>query len=130
MVKVQLLQKVCQIKGRYDKYIVDEEAKKQNKIVLRLPPYHCELNSIEFAWSVVKNHVKSNNTSFKLNDVRELLNAGIQRVTPEMWLNFVKHTISEKEKFWNIDFITDEMLEEDNTPCVLTITGETTSDSN
>lgn len=130
MVKVQLLQKVREIKGNYNKYIVDEKAKKQNKIVLRLPPYNCELNPIELAWSVVKNHAKSNNTSFKLNEGRQLLNPGIQLVTPEIWSNFVKHAISEEDKFWEIDFITDELLEdEENTPCVLTITGETTSDS-
>lgn len=129
MVKIELLEKVRQIKGRYEKYIVDEEAKKQNKIVLRLPPYHCELNPIELAWLVVKNYINNNNP-FKLNDIRQLLNTGIQRVTPEMWSNFVRHAITEEDKIWQMDFITDEILEEnENTPCVLTTTGETTSDS-
>jgi len=52
-------------------------------------------------------------------------------VTPEMWSNFVSHTIKEEDKFWQLDFISDEMLEETlaSTLHVLTITGETTSDS-
>ncbi|XP_050058746.1 uncharacterized protein LOC126554247 [Aphis gossypii] len=128
LVKIELLQKVKQIKNQFEKYVVDEEAKKQNKTVLRLPPYHCELNPIELAWSVVKGHVKTNNTTFKLNDVRQLLIDGIQRVTPEMWSNFISHTIKEEDKFWQIDFISDDILEENESQHVLTITGQTTSD--
>lgn len=41
MIKFELLKKVKQIKNQFEKYVVDEEAKNQNKIVLRLPPYHC-----------------------------------------------------------------------------------------
>jgi len=129
MIKFDLLKIVRKIKHKYNLYVVDEEAKKQNKIVLRLPPYHCELNPIELAWSVVKGHVKANNTTFKINDVRQLLNDGIQKVTPEMWSNFISHTIKEEDKLWQIDYISDEMLDEEPTSHVLTITGLTTSDS-
>lgn len=64
--------------------LLTKRPKKQNKIVLHLPLYHCELNPIELAWLVVKGHMKTNNTTFKINDDRRLLNDGIQRVTPEM----------------------------------------------
>ncbi|XP_008181221.1 uncharacterized protein LOC103308857 [Acyrthosiphon pisum] len=127
--KIELLDKVHQFRP-VDKYVIDEEAKKYNKIVLRLPPYHCELNPIELAWSVVKNYVRHNNTTYKLNDVRQLLIDGVKKVTPEMLANFVKHTIAEENKMWDIDCISEEMLEENaSTTHVLTITGETTSDS-
>ena len=33
------------------KYAVDEMAKASGHEVVRLPPYHCELNPIELAWS-------------------------------------------------------------------------------
>lgn len=47
-----------------------------------------------------------------------------------MWSNFVKHTIAEENNMWDIDYISDEMLEESaSTTHVLTITGEITSDS-
>jgi len=78
------MEKVQEIRHHYDKYIIDEEAMKSNKTVLRLPLYHCELNAIELAWLVVKNHVKNNNTSFKINDVRKLVIDGIRNVTPDM----------------------------------------------
>jgi len=96
MIKFDLLKIVRKIKHKYNLYVVDEEAKKQNKIVLRLPTYHCELNPIELAWSVVKGHVKANNTTFKINDVRQLFNDGIQKVTAEMWSNFVSHAIKKR----------------------------------
>lgn len=77
---------------------------------------------------MVKGHVKTNNTTFKLNDVQQLLIDGIQRVTPEMWFNFISHIIKEEDKFWEIDFITDDMLEENESRHVLTITGQTSSE--
>lgn len=39
----------------------DEEANLHNKTVLRLPPYHCELNPIEVIWALVKTYVSEKN---------------------------------------------------------------------
>ncbi|CAI6359748.1 unnamed protein product [Macrosiphum euphorbiae] len=129
MIKFDLLKIVREIRHKYDLYVVDEEAKKQNKIVLRIPPYHYELNPIELAWLVVKEHVKVNNRTSKINDVRQLLNDGIQKVTPEMWSNFVSRTIKKEERCLRVDYISDEMLDEEPKSHVLSITGLTTSDS-
>jgi len=126
-VKFELLEKVRQIKQN-DKYIIDEEAKKQNKIVLRFPQYHSELNPIESAWSVVKEHVKTNNKTFKLNDIRKLIYDGIKQVTPEMWSNYMLYTLKEEDNFWQVDFISDEILEEIDSH-VLMIKEEVISDS-
>lgn len=90
MVIPQLLLRVKRLKPRYKKYVIDEIVKANNHTVLRLPPYHCELNPIELAWSSVKNHVRMNNTTYKLPDVKKLLIEGIQRVDAEMWKKFYK----------------------------------------
>ncbi|XP_008189979.1 uncharacterized protein LOC103311918 [Acyrthosiphon pisum] len=127
MVKFRLLDKVNEIKPLHNKYVIDEEALKTNRHILRLPPYHCELNPIELAWSVVKNHVKQNNTTFKLNDVKQLLIEGVQKVTSDMWANFVSHTIKEEDKLYEIDFITENMLDNEESH-IMTITGDTSSD--
>ena len=42
------------------KFVVDEMAKAMGHEVVRLPPYHCEFNPIELAWSQVK-HIKNYN---------------------------------------------------------------------
>eukprot|EP00102_Acyrthosiphon_pisum_P026806 XP_016664016.1 PREDICTED: uncharacterized protein LOC100570997 isoform X2 [Acyrthosiphon pisum] len=107
MVMCELMQMVNEIRPLYDKYLIDEEALKTKKVVLRIPPYHNELNPFELAWSVVKNHIKKN----KLTNIQKLLNDGVQRVTPDMWSNFVSHTIKEEDKLYNIEYISDELLD-------------------
>jgi len=128
LVKHMLLENVQKIRHHHDKYVIDEEALKSNKIVLRLPLYHCELNAIEMAWSVMKNHVKNKNTFFKINDVKKLLIDGIKNITPEMWANFVSHTIKEEDKLCTVDNNTDELLDQENVSHVMQITGDTSSD--
>jgi len=44
MVISELLDIVKRIKPLHNKYVIDELAKASNKIILRLPPYHCEIN--------------------------------------------------------------------------------------
>lgn len=90
------------------------------------------MNPIELAWSSVKHHVKMNNKTLKLPDVQNLLHEGVERVTPDMWKNCINHVIKVEDKFFEVDFITDELLEmestEPNASQILTITGDT-SDS-
>ncbi|KAJ8911544.1 hypothetical protein NQ315_012797 [Exocentrus adspersus] len=58
----------------------DEMAASRQITVLRLPPYHCELNPIELVWAQVKGDVARNNTSFKLSDVKILLENSLERL--------------------------------------------------
>lgn len=129
MLKIRLLEEAEEFRSVCNKYVIDELAKKNNKIVLRLPPYHCELNPIELAWASVKHHVRMNNKTFKLPDVKKLLIEGVERVTLEMWKQYISHVIKEEDKLHQIDFISEELLELEPTAShVLTITGDT-SDS-
>lgn len=111
MVKAELLQIVAQNKHKFDKYVIDEIAKLNKKKVLRLPPYHCELNPIELIWSMVKRYVKSNNTTYKLQDVRLLVEQGIDQVTAEQWNKCIRHVKDEEKKMWKIDDITDTLVD-------------------
>ncbi|XP_060846258.1 uncharacterized protein LOC132925918 [Rhopalosiphum padi] len=129
MIIRELLDIVKKIKPQHEKFVIDEIANAQNKTILRLPPYHCELNPIELAWSSIKNHVRMNNTTFKLPDVKKLLIEGIERVDADMWKNFIRHTILEENRFWEIDDIMDEVFEAERQNLTLTITGDTSSDS-
>lgn len=54
-----------------------------------------------------------NNTTYKLQDVRSLLEEGVERVTPDMWKNFLAYVMQEEDKFWQVEFISDELLDAD-----------------
>ncbi|XP_033231628.1 uncharacterized protein LOC117182635 [Belonocnema kinseyi] len=88
MIKGQLLSIVKEVRAKHDKCAIDTLAESHGKIVLRLPSYHCELNPIEMVWSMVKGYVTSNNSTFKMSDVLQLLRQGIERVTAENWRKF------------------------------------------
>lgn len=45
----QLLEILHRIKPMQDKYVIDELAKEHDRTILRLPLYHCKLNSIDLA---------------------------------------------------------------------------------
>lgn len=84
LIIAELLIIVKRIKPMFNKYVIDEMVKADNKDVLRLPPYHCELNPIELAWAAVKKHVRDNNKTFKLQDVKKLMNEGVEKVNSDM----------------------------------------------
>lgn len=46
-----------------------------------------------------------------------------------MWTNFIQYTIKEEKKFYEIDFIIDKVLTAETSDMAMTITGDTTSDS-
>ncbi|XP_046145252.1 uncharacterized protein LOC123988610 [Osmia bicornis bicornis] len=110
-VKAQLLDLMRKYK-RENNYVIDEYAKLHGHEVLRLPPYHCELNPIELAWASVKDYVRARNTTYKLSDVQTLLHEAIENVSAESWQNFIRHTIKEEDRVRQLDNITDTILDE------------------
>lgn len=64
---------------------------------MHLPPYRCSLNTVELVWSEVKGYVARNNTSFKPQDVRAVLQTAIQEVTSGNWRNCVQLILKEEE---------------------------------
>jgi len=75
-----------------------------------------------------KKYVKTDNNTFKLANGYKLFHDGVDQCTPEMWKNFTRHTQKEEERFWNIDFIMEDVLRSMGSN-IMTITGDT-SDSN
>lgn len=110
-IKLQLLKKVKQVKGQYQKYAVDELAKKYDVEVLIIPPYHNELNPIEQIWPDLKGHVARNSTTLKLEEVKQLVIEGIERITADRWKECLKHIKIEEEKFYQLDLIMDDVTD-------------------
>lgn len=124
MVKKELLIITSEHKKRYVKYAVDEMAKLRGISVLRLPPYHCELNPIELVWAQVKGEVARKNTSYKLQDVEKHMRKAMENVTSDNWKNCVKHTMKEEEKMWKLDSIIENTIE----PIIISTATDTSSD--
>ncbi|XP_068625066.1 uncharacterized protein [Battus philenor] len=91
MLKRELLNVVKNHKEQYEAYIIDELAKQNNKIVLRIPPYHCDLNPIELIWVKVKEYIANNRKTCELSDIKQLLNQGVSKITSVDWKNCIKH---------------------------------------
>lgn len=91
MLKAELLQLV-KINKPQVRYEVDEIAKKHGHRVLRLPPYHCHLNSIELIWAQIKGYVARNNKMFNMTEIIRLTKEALQNVTESDWKKVVDHT--------------------------------------
>nr|CAH7762195.1 unnamed protein product [Callosobruchus chinensis] len=97
---------------KYNLNTVDEMAKKQNKTVLRLPPYHCELNPIDLIWANIKQYVASNNTTFKFCDAKKMFHVAVDRVSAEKWKDCIRYVKEKVEtKMWDEDNLIDTQVE-------------------
>lgn len=93
-------------------YVIDEMVADSGRTILRLPPYHCNLNPIELIWAQVKHHVAANNKTFKLSEVKTLLIEGLNIVSSDAWRSCIKHVIEEEKKMYQLDNIIEDMVEE------------------
>jgi transposase len=57
VLKVQLYEMIKAYKPKYKTFLVDEIITASGHTVLRLPPYHPDLNPIELIWADVKQWV-------------------------------------------------------------------------
>ena len=108
MLKRELLNIVSQHKAKYDTMKIDEIAKAEGRQVLRLPPYHCELNPIELAWAQVKNYIRMHNVSFKQQDMHNLISAAYKNITVDNWTHYVNHVKKIEEDLWKADELQDD----------------------
>ena len=80
------------------KYFVDELIQSHGHLVLRLPPYHCDLNPIELLLGIIKNCVASKNSTFKLADMKKLTEQAIGDITLETIKSTFQHTVKIEKK--------------------------------
>ncbi|KAG0410409.1 hypothetical protein HPB47_012473 [Ixodes persulcatus] len=93
------------------KYRIDDIAEQHGHTVLRLPPYHCELNPIELVWSQVEGSIAGANKTFKLAEVELLTPGALQQVTPDDWKAYARHVIDVENKMWEADCLSDAVID-------------------
>lgn len=76
--------------------------------VIRLPPYHPELNPIEKIWGNVKNWVAQRNVTFKLSDVEKLARQKFAAIQPEDWVSVCRHAQNIEEEYMAKEHIFDK----------------------
>ena len=91
--------------------VTDKIAKKYGHEVLRLSPYHCDLNAIELIWADEKNFVAQENTEMTLKSVEELFRKRRAEITAEICRNCVEHVKHVENSYWETDRILDEKLD-------------------
>ena len=105
--------------------IIDEIAKKSGHEVLRLPPYHCELDAIKVVWADLKNFVAKENTTCNLETVKKLFRERRSVLTSEFYGRCVKHVKRVEEKYSETDRIMDLKIDQ----LLMTTGRESSSDS-
>lgn len=65
-------------------YYVDELLKQHGHIVLRLPPYHCELNPIEQIWSITKHKLACDNVQQSTANIEQLVRKACSEITARL----------------------------------------------
>ena len=73
--------------------------------VLRLPPYHCDLNPIELIWSQIKGTVARRNRDFTLKGTISLTDQAIKEVKVPDWQNAIRHVESIVQQYIKNDGI-------------------------
>ncbi|XP_050295133.1 uncharacterized protein LOC126735225 [Anthonomus grandis grandis] len=112
LTKPELYKIISENKFRFPiKYKLDELLEKDGYCVLRLPPYHPELNPIEKIWALVKNWVAARNTTFRLPDTEALARQKFEEVTEQEWFNICQHVRKYENELIEKEHLLDEAVE-------------------
>lgn len=83
------------------------------KTVLIIPPYHCELNPNELAWSIVEQHLEKNNTMLKSGmKCKCMYQAYLYPIQKKDQKFLISHVKRVEKTFWEVDFLSDLLLDE------------------
>lgn len=100
MLKSELYAKVLQVKNDKQKYRIDEIVESAGHTVLRLPPYHTELNPIENVWTLAKGSIVNRYSKNKSNNIVDIAINEFSKITAEDWQNSISR-VQIIEKFYS-----------------------------
>ncbi|PSN33422.1 hypothetical protein C0J52_22593, partial [Blattella germanica] len=67
------------------KYFIDSLFHKHGHETIRLPPYHCDLNAIEYIWNITKTQVAQRNVTQSAAQIDSIMTQVVQNVTEKDW---------------------------------------------
>lgn len=122
--KAQLYELIKRHK-RDPQYEVEKMLNEHGHEVLRLPPYHCDLNPIEKIWAIVKRRIAEKNVNQAPSEIASITEAAFSTVTTEEWLNVSLHV----EKIEDQYFESDRLLDTEMDKFIINVTGDTSDSS-
>ena len=111
MLRAELWDKAKKAREKYQDYVVDKKAAEAGHEVIRLPPYHSDLNPIELIWAQMKGFVARNNTTYTLDAVSRLLQESVTKITPPNWKNACDHCYKLEQDYWESDCVMDIIID-------------------
>lgn len=130
MRKVELLDLVKQNRPPTKTYKFDAMVSEHGFTALRLPPYHCDINPIEYVWADVKNFIRKQNVTadIEMHKLLKLTELAIDNVTTTKWKNYCDHAKKLENEYWERDGLIEEVCD----PLIISLNEEDadeTSDS-
>lgn len=111
MLKCELYNLIKLHKPKYRHYAIDDLLTSHGHNVLRLPPYHPDLNPIELVWASLKQFVASRNVTFKLEAVKELCEEFFTSFSVNEWKSRCDHAKKCEDEFFKRDFVIDSIVD-------------------
>lgn len=105
--KPQLYDLIKLNKDRFTKFNIDKLLSEHNHDVLRLPPYHPDLNPIEMAWAAIKGHVSSNNVEWNVTRVMELVREKVDAMGSDEWQKLCDKIKANEGEYRKCDHVVD-----------------------
>ena len=93
------------------RYRIDQVTRQPGHTVLRLPPYHYDLNPVELIWAQLKGYVAANNATFKLPAVQQLAEDDFKTNTVGRWRSFCGHVKKIEAEYWARDNLCEYEIE-------------------
>jgi transposase len=110
MSKVQLYEIIKAHKPKYKTFLVDIIAA-NGHTVLRLLPYHPDLNLIELIWVDMKQWLDANNTTFRTNGVKRLCDHRFKEIREDKWSSVCEHVDKLEKQYCEWEGIIEERTE-------------------
>lgn len=114
MRKNDLYKLILPLKPKEKTYRIDNMLSGSGHVVIRLPPYMCDLNAIELAWSKIKRIVRDTNVTgdLSLTKLRETTKNAIQEVTRQDWAGFCHHVANLEAEYWEKDGVVPDVIDQ------------------
>lgn len=111
MLKPQLYNLIKTHKKQDKIYSIDKFLAESNYEVLRLPPYHPDLNPIEMAWTAIRNHIASKCKPWGFESAMDLIKEKADLIGPGEWTQMCVKVNEIEEEYRRSDYVVDMLTE-------------------